>query len=346
MPSPNLATVSQVFHTSNAQGAFGVEIEVEGSPLPVPQFTNWRVEADGSLRGESAEYVLNSPMNLSGVVDALAELRRRFTESETNIHNSIRAGIHIHVNINDLTIPQLFAFLTCYYLVEAPITRKAGHNRSGNLFALRLEDAYGTIPYLTNFLKSGDTSYLGNNNSIRYAACNLSSLGKYGSVEFRQLGTSKDFDVKIKRWCELLGTLRENSLHFSSLREIIYALSGEGATNFVTSILGRQLADEFVFNEPDYAEKIMEYSRYVQDYVFCVTEDQLYTTFAAEAIKPPKKKSTLTMTMREGDSPLERIDWATPRPSLRPLRPIPEPMIPIEEEIEEEFEEEFNDDDA
>jgi Putative amidoligase enzyme len=331
MPSPAFATVSQVFGTTPVQGMFGVEIEVEGNSLPHPStFINWRVESDGSLRGESAEYVLASPMNLDGVEISLAELRRRFTENNTNINSSIRAGIHIHVNVNDLTIPQLFSFLTCYYLVEALITRKAGHNRAGNLFALRLEDAYGTIPYIVNFLKSGDISYLGNNNSIRYAACNLSSLSKYGSVEFRQLGTSKDFDVKIKKWCELLGTIRTNSLRFSSPREIIYSLSGEGANNFVTSILSRQLADEFIFTEPDYIEKIMEYSRYVQDYVFCITEETMASTFSLESVKPLKKHK-LTLNGRE-------IQWE-PHPTsmvINRTRPAPQPLPDHFQEINDD----------
>lgn len=49
-----------------AKGDVGIEIEVEGKNLPKHFEKYWRVEADGSLRGEdNAEYVLEKPSPLS-----------------------------------------------------------------------------------------------------------------------------------------------------------------------------------------------------------------------------------------------------------------------------------------
>lgn len=49
------------------EGSYGIEIEVEGVNLPAVANNVWTTTHDGSLRGESAEYVLKKPLDIDKV---------------------------------------------------------------------------------------------------------------------------------------------------------------------------------------------------------------------------------------------------------------------------------------
>jgi len=90
------------FRGERVRGDVGVEIEVEGNNLPQYDLDGWRVEHDGSLRGESAEYVFGRPRYVNEAKAFVDELCK--TLEPCDIQDSGRGGIHVHVNIRDLTI--------------------------------------------------------------------------------------------------------------------------------------------------------------------------------------------------------------------------------------------------
>ena len=54
-------TMINLMGVRRQQGEVGIEVEVEGRHLDFHGNENWRTDGDGSLRGNSCEYVLKAP---------------------------------------------------------------------------------------------------------------------------------------------------------------------------------------------------------------------------------------------------------------------------------------------
>src|SRR5574341_1811147 len=83
----------------------GIEVETEGNFLPnvVP---SWNIKHDGSLRGNSKEYVLKAPCSR---IKAKEKLDLLYDALKVNgIDDSKRCGVHIHLNVRNNTIEETF----------------------------------------------------------------------------------------------------------------------------------------------------------------------------------------------------------------------------------------------
>lgn len=200
-------------------GDLGVEIEVEGDDLPRNELGYWRQEKDGSLRGESAEFVLRKPLTKEALVKALSELDEAYKEYGSKVHDSIRAGVHVHVNVQELTKLQLFNFVTVYLLLEDLLVKWCGESRQGNLFCLRCRDAEAWLQLLENAIQF-DTLDILKNDHIRYASINLKALCQYGSLEFRSMRGTRDLEL-IKTWAFMLHDLRDYSMLYENPLAVI-----------------------------------------------------------------------------------------------------------------------------
>src|SRR3990172_9397067 len=104
-------------------GDVGVEIEVEGRNLPYTE-KYWKREADGSLRGpENAEYVLRKPATLTQLKMALKSLAIDYRASEAKVDESVRAGVHVHVNVQHMNMVEVYNFITLYLILEELLTK-------------------------------------------------------------------------------------------------------------------------------------------------------------------------------------------------------------------------------
>lgn len=244
-------------------GDIGIEIEVEGENLPEAP-GNWRADEDGSLRGESAEYVMRNPVAYNRLLGELNLLEEVFNEDGVVITESYRAGIHVHVNVQELTVPQLFNYITLFTIFEDVIVAYCNKSRQGNHFCLRTKDA-GYLPQLlTSSAHEGNLSLLCTD-AIRYSAMNITSVFKYGSVEFRSLESTKDFN-KIYKWATILYNLREKALKFKDPQEIIYAVSMGGYEKFTKEVLG-DYADR-VYKQDGWEKSVKSGIRIAQDIAF------------------------------------------------------------------------------
>ena len=219
-------------------GDVGVEIEMEGSNIPREDLTppQWRKEVDPSLRGESAEYVLRRPLNLGELGEAFEALQKMFDEQKTVFYPTYRAGIHVHVNVQHLTPTQLVTFVCSYLVMEEVLLRFCDKSRLGNHFCLRMSDASYSLDRLVRFIETQDLSVL-NDEDLRYASINLTSLFKYGSVEFRALESTLDY-ARIMTWAGVLIRLRDYAAGLSSPVDLLGQASSLGFERFAPVILG------------------------------------------------------------------------------------------------------------
>lgn len=246
-------------------GDVGIEIEVEGRRLP-RLLKYWRNEQDGSLRGpENIEYVLAKPATLPQAKIALKYLGMAYKENNTEVHDSVRAGVHVHVNVQHMTIVQLYNFITTYLILEELLIKYCGETREGNLFCLRAQDADYLITRLKQAARERRFRILVDD-ALRYASINVKALGTYGSLEFRAMRGTKDLDA-IYTWAEILVGIREASMQFHDPKDIVNGFSEGEADNFLDKVLGKH-ADMFR-EHVGYHGMLSRGMRIAQDVAFC-----------------------------------------------------------------------------
>jgi hypothetical protein len=245
---------------------YGVEIEVEGIRLPGPDDMTelWRIERDSSLKTPEAwEYVLRAPLMLPGVEKAINQLKKLFEIRKGVIHDSVRAGVHIHMNVQSWNIVQLMTFATCYYTIEDLLMKWCGPNREGNLFALRTKDAEYVLFRLIEALEQRNLKSLKTDN-IRYASLNYCSLFKYGTIEFRGMRTSSNLD-DVLLWNKIIDELRTSSLNFSNPVEVLDMMSGDGEEQLLQTLLPTY---HELFKSEGFEESVRNSARRVQLLVY------------------------------------------------------------------------------
>lgn len=202
-----MITVLEAFGPVKAGGHVGIEIEVEGENLPNKDFDVWSVKADGSLKGEAYEYVTKGPVTLNNLPKAMENLNAKFLEKRSVVHNAHRASVHIHVNVQDRDVYELFGVLFAWSMIERVWMRLCGETREKNLFCLPSSQSGHQIEYAKKLLKCfRESAYYRLPEKGKYDALNFDPVGTLGSVEFRTFATSiqvKDI-VRWADWCTRL----------------------------------------------------------------------------------------------------------------------------------------------
>ena len=205
-------------------GDVGIEIEVEGAGLPDKKFRFWKTTVDGSLRGESLEYVTKGPVQRENVFAALNELNIEFAKKQSVLNFSFRTSVHTHINVLDMEVEELLTLIYIYYLFEEALITYAGPERKGNRFCLRLRDSEALIDLIVNLfknnghmlkVKSAQNEAENYGEQVRYGSLNLASILKFGSLEIRALRGTSDPQIIIP-WVETLLNMREFAIKFGS----------------------------------------------------------------------------------------------------------------------------------
>ncbi len=225
--------VRELFGLKAVKGDVGIEIEVEGTNLP-KEVAGWRREHDGSLRGESAEYVFARPYAAADYPAVLARLGEAYKKNKSVIKDTKNAGIHAHINVQELEVIQVINFITLFVALEEVMVRFCGEFREGNLFCLRTKDAERMV---IDLLANSKRLNRMNSDKYRYAALNIKALFQYGSLEFRSMRTTADFEV-IQLWVDCLLRLRTVATEFDNPAAILTYYSEHGPDRFVDRVLG------------------------------------------------------------------------------------------------------------
>lgn len=232
-----MTNIQNVIGCRAQTGDVGVEIEMEADRIPNSEYVSkhWRVEHDPSLRGESAEFVLKKPLAIKDLGAAFTELSAAMHIAKTSVRPTYRAGVHVHVNVQDLTPKQLITYIATYLMLEEVLITFCDKTRLGNHFCLRMSDASYSLDVITSAILASNLSSL-NTEDIRYASINITSLFKYGSIEFRALESTTDFN-RIKTWAEILHHLKEFAKTVNNPTDLLGQASEQGFVEFAKTIL-------------------------------------------------------------------------------------------------------------
>jgi len=248
----------------NHPGEIGIEIEVEGRNLPQSLASYWAVHKEGSLRGESAEYVLKKPTTRINVKAYLTYLVKALAKAESKCVFSPRTSVHVHINMNKFTMVQVYNYIICYLIIEDLLTQYAGPNRVGNVFCLRAHDAEWFIDWLTERAKT--TKFCPEPEEMRYTSVNVCAIPKFNSLEFRALRGTLDIDI-INNWIKMLLSLKDVAVKYTDPREIIGDFSRLGPSDFLAKLLPNH-AEPLKAFLPDWENKLWDATRLVQEVAF------------------------------------------------------------------------------
>jgi len=236
--------VSKVLKIPERNGRlFGLELEAEGSNLPVIDNELWRQEDDGSLRGvyptSRCEYVVREPISIEDVCVALDNLKKKAELQGTVWKFSFRTSFHVHVNVSDLDVEQVKNIVYTYRLLEGTLALHCDEERHNNRFCLRAFDCDEVEKVTAMIMKSDNFNNTVNyvaDSDMRYGALNLCALKKYGSLEFRMKEGTDNFNDLIL-WVNLLNNLVSYAINMGSVKEIASDLADLTPKEFVTKVL-------------------------------------------------------------------------------------------------------------
>ena len=236
-------------HRANLDGEVGLEIECEGMNLFKSPIRYWQTHVDHSLRPvqghDPIEYVLREPLPRTEVPKALTYLISQLKNCGSTLNQSHRTSVHVHVNVQPLTMKQIYQFIGLYLIFEETLIEFAGPERVGNLFCLSAKQAEYFVSILESCAEREDFRNFFNE-EYRYSSCNLASVGKLGSLEFRALRGTVDQKL-IQAWVDTLLLIKDKALEYDNPRAIVEDFMNSRAEAFLHKIF---------YERPDLREMI------------------------------------------------------------------------------------------
>ena len=179
----------------------GVEIEMENlaqNYMSRADLMNWERKSDGSLRGNSREFVFDKPLKGDAVIAAIESLSEAFEDKRFERHKTLRTSMHVHVNMLSANRTQLMSILIAAMLADNALFMMTDENRQYLGYCRESREALaGVIGYMHG---NGDTDeeirlYASHS---RYYSMNAAALSKYGTLEFRHFATPVDIEEAVR----------------------------------------------------------------------------------------------------------------------------------------------------
>lgn len=212
-------------------GLAGIEIELEGVPDPSRRLRYWEAKSDGSLRNDGIEYVCSSPWGGLDLYNAIVEVDTELHSKRPN--ETWRCSTHVHIDVRDLTIPQLKRMILAYIFYERTLFRCSGFHRYKNNFCVAIGFAQEMVNILSsNWEKDGRDFVTSVASSWdKYTALNILPILTFGSLEFR---------ISEAKWRK--GKLVRLANRFLSLKEVAKSFEGSDS-DFIEHLMCRPVED-------------------------------------------------------------------------------------------------------
>lgn len=228
----------------NVRMRYGIELEFESGQL-LTNVPGWEFKYDGSLRDNGIE-MTSLPLAKKNLDKTLATAQIAITEY--HFQATPRCGVHIHQNMRQCTVGDLFALIVGYALVEPGIFQTIAPDRVTSSFCVPLwEDALkikqGRLA--VQACRAPDPINTGSLMNListsKYSAMNWRSLGQFGTVEYRLHPATTDMS-EVKEWIMLLDRLHSFCTSFSDPLDVLGFYEGHGRNAFYRKIFNRNFA--------------------------------------------------------------------------------------------------------
>jgi hypothetical protein len=294
-------TVASVVGVRETKGdRVGVELELEGRGVGLADIATrgWNRHHDGSLRGESIEFVTAGSKTFAEQKKLNTDLFKKFADNRVKFTDSIRTSTHVHLNYSDKLVKQAINFFSLFTMFEEVLQYYSGEDRKGNLFCISTREAEGIVGILSTGIAKGTLQAFAGDR-YKYAACNLSTLFKFGTIEVRTMRGATSAE-QVNLWLDILQDMHNYACNvMKSPGELITNLSHDGAIGLMRKIFSPKSYEELMRCFPKVATlhySLMEGARMLQVFAYQYDDD-----FTAK-IELPKidPKAQLPKRIQEG----------------------------------------------
>lgn len=230
------------------QNLAGIEIELENVTINTPRFNYWEAKSDGSLRNSGMEFVCSAPWGGRDLYNAAIEIDSFLFNASPD--ESWRCSTHVHVDVRNMTAPQLKRMILAYIMYERILFKCSGWHRYKNNFCVALGFAQDQLAILARNWEKTDHDFLvGISQSWdKYTSLNLLPISNFGSVEFR---------ISEAKWRK--GKLIRLTNRFLSLKELAMSFEGsdsEFLEHLLTLPIHQAIRKGLPKSMPDYEEDL------------------------------------------------------------------------------------------
>jgi len=260
-------TMNQPIVQNAFEGTIGLELEIEAkNPLPRDGHldyaspitkTRWVGVADGSLRGESREYIFSGPAKREEVPALVDLLFKSFKDLKSGVDNSNRCSTHVHINMKGRTVNELTSIIALWCTFEEMLIEWNGEERVTNHFCLSNKNSLSLVQAWEQYLRYGHFPGMGETrNGLKYMAFNILPLWTKGSFEIRCGGSPNAADT-VTTWATFVDTFVEYAVkNYADPTAIATDLSERGGYAIFSDIckglptfLSEVVGDQEVFNQ-------------------------------------------------------------------------------------------------
>lgn len=192
------------FNTPCKNDFIGIEIELENHYGDYINNPYWTYKEDGSLRNHGIEYVTTKGIQVKHCREALEQL---FSAIPDATETTSRTSIHIHMNVLDLTLEELYDFLITYTILEKSLYNFAGPKRYYNIYCVPIQESSFIQSYLHHTKLDTKLRHLILQWN-KYSGLNLATIQQFGTIEFRHLKGTLDIE-KILNWIRLVFSIKQ-----------------------------------------------------------------------------------------------------------------------------------------
>lgn len=211
--------IHEYYNQEVRPGDVGIEVEVEyksGYPIIYEPKGAWIAKEDASI-GYGIEYITRSPLKVGPTLyPKIAHLTEQI-DPKTVVLDSKKAGVHVHVNVQEYTALQVWNAILAYWLIENPLVLYCGQHRMHNHFCLRVSKSpaiLGTCYSSLTDTNSCPFSHFQQDNS-KYGSLNIALVQKLNTLEFRAMRATIDPHM-ITSWAEAMHHLVKQASTFDS----------------------------------------------------------------------------------------------------------------------------------
>lgn len=158
---------------------------------------------------------MTQPTMGKAIISALDELEQIINTERADYSN--RTSVHVHIDIRDMSVDQLFNMLYFYIYCEKAIFNYVGEGREENNYCIPWWKTEELKTHLYNIYQaleednSDQIQYILNEQMNKYSALNLRAITRFGSVEFRHHYGTHD-KHRILEWINILMSLKKQAM--------------------------------------------------------------------------------------------------------------------------------------